>query len=87
MDATKVTGISAEKYPETRKVYRVRLAYQGCAKALDSGNDLKFSVTDANGTTDYTPNAVSRSEFEKWYRTELLIRLQTAFITYTIRVK
>ena len=65
VDATKVTGISAEKYPETRKVYRVRLAYQGCAKALDSGNDLKFSVTDANGTTDYTPNAVSRSEFEK----------------------
>ncbi len=65
VDATKVTGINAEKYPETRKVYRVRLAYQGCAKALDSGNDLKFSVTDANGTTDYTPNAVSRSEFEK----------------------
>lgn len=65
VDATKVTGISDEKYPETRKVYRVRLAYQGCAKALDSGNDLKFSVTDANGTTDYTPNAVSRSEFEK----------------------
>lgn len=65
VDATKVTGISAEKYPETRKVYRVCLAYQGCAKALDSGNDLKFSVTDANGTTDYTPNAVSRSEFEK----------------------
>ena len=52
VDATKVTGINAEKYPETRKVYRVRLAYQGCAKALDSGNDLKFSVTDANGTTD-----------------------------------
>lgn len=65
VDATKVTGINAEKYPETRKVYRVRLAYQGCAKALDSGNDLKFSVTDANGTTDYTPNALSRSEFEK----------------------
>lgn len=65
VDATKVTGINAEQYPETRKVYRVRLAYQGCAKALDSGNDLKFSVTDANGTTDYTPNAVSRSEFEK----------------------
>lgn len=65
VDSTKVTGINAEKYPETRKVYRVRLAYQGCAKALDSGNDLKFSVTDANGTTDYTPNAVSRSEFEK----------------------
>lgn len=65
VDATKVAGINAEKYPETRKVYRVRLAYQGCAKALDSGNDLKFSVTDANGTTDYTPNALSRSEFEK----------------------
>lgn len=65
VDSTKVTGINAEKYPETRKVYRVRLAYQGCAKALDSGNDLKFSVTDANGTTDYTPNALSRSEFEK----------------------
>lgn len=65
VDATKVTGINAEKHPETRKVYRVRLAYQGCAKALDSGNDLKFSVTDANGTTDYTPNALSRSEFEK----------------------
>lgn len=65
VDATKVIGINAEKYPETRKVYRVRLAYQGCAKALDSGNDLKFSVTDANGTTDYTPNALSRSEFEK----------------------
>lgn len=65
VDASNVADINAADYPETRKVYRVRLAYQDCAKALDSGEDLKFSVTDANGTTDYTPTAVSRSEFEK----------------------
>lgn len=65
VDASNVADINAADYPETRKVYRVRLAYQDCAKALDSGEDLKFSVTDANGTTDYTPTAVSRGEFEK----------------------
>lgn len=65
VDASNVADINATDYPETRKVYRVRLAYQDCAKALDSGEDLKFSVTDANGTKDYTPTAVSRSKFEE----------------------
>lgn len=65
VDASNVADINAADYPETRKVYRVRLAYQDCAKALDSGEDLKFSVTDANGTKDYTPTAVSRSKFEE----------------------
>ncbi len=65
VDVADIKTIHAADTPETETVYRIRLAYDNCAKALDSGEELELSVTKMDGSTDtYIPKAVTRKEFE-----------------------
>lgn len=66
VDDTTISNIPAADTPETEEVYRIRLAYAGCAKAMDSGATQQLKVTDESGTeTAYDTIAVSREEFDE----------------------
>lgn len=66
VDSSTVTDIDAADRPESEEVYRLRLAYDGCAKAKDDGTAMSLSVTKNDGTvSNYNTQAVSRKEFEK----------------------
>lgn len=66
VDSTTITNIDAADRPESEEVYRLRLAYQGCSGTMDDGSTPDFTVTAKDGTvTTYTPEAVTRKEFEK----------------------
>lgn len=66
VDASVVTRISAEDRPEAESVYRLRLAYQGCAEKIETGEPLNLSVKAEDGTeSSYTAQAVTRKEFEE----------------------
>lgn len=61
VDPSNISYIAAADTPESEKVYRLRLAYQGCSDVAVS--DLK--VTNADGSTStFTPTAMTRDGFE-----------------------
>lgn len=65
VDVTDIDTILAADTPETEDVYRIRLAYDNCAKELDSGETMELKVTTMDGTEKaYEPTAVTRKEFD-----------------------